>query len=186
MSGSVAYICRELDKGALLSDAVARAAKLGYTEPDPRDDLGGADSARKLLIVARACGDERSEMSDVEVLPLLCPEVSAVRGGLDDIVAAIRQHMDGPIAARLAAARAKGCVLRFAARVRGAEGGARVALDEVPVTDSLGSMPPHVSIRTDCAWANKPLIISGALAGNDMTAAGILGDMVALVREKLI
>ena len=32
------------------------AAVLGYTEPDPNEDLSGADVARKLLILARTAG----------------------------------------------------------------------------------------------------------------------------------
>src|SRR3546814_1211707 len=31
----------------------------GYTEPDPRDDLGGVDVARKLVILARERSEER-------------------------------------------------------------------------------------------------------------------------------
>ena len=33
-----------------------KAKELGYTEPDPRDDLGGVDGARKALILARTMG----------------------------------------------------------------------------------------------------------------------------------
>ena len=35
---------------------MAKAMELGFTEPDPRDDLSGMDVARKLLIVAREVG----------------------------------------------------------------------------------------------------------------------------------
>jgi homoserine dehydrogenase len=43
------------------SDCVKEARALGYTEPDPRDDLNGMDVARKLTILARLCGLEVSE-----------------------------------------------------------------------------------------------------------------------------
>jgi hypothetical protein len=39
--------------GAPFSAVVAEAKALGYTEPDPRDDLAGMDVARKVTILAR-------------------------------------------------------------------------------------------------------------------------------------
>lgn len=39
--------------GAPFSAIVAQAKELGYTEPDPRDDLAGMDVARKVTILAR-------------------------------------------------------------------------------------------------------------------------------------
>ncbi|MCW8872492.1 MAG: bifunctional aspartate kinase/homoserine dehydrogenase I, partial [Xanthomonadales bacterium] len=56
LSGSLSMIFGLLQDGEPLSQAVARAMELGYTEPDPRDDLSGMDVARKLLIVAREVG----------------------------------------------------------------------------------------------------------------------------------
>ena len=52
-SGTLSYIFNELAPGQRFSEVVARAKKLGYTEPDPRDDLAGTDVARKVTILAR-------------------------------------------------------------------------------------------------------------------------------------
>jgi homoserine dehydrogenase len=38
------------------SAGVKKAKDLGYTEPDPRDDLNGLDVARKLTVLARLSG----------------------------------------------------------------------------------------------------------------------------------
>ena len=38
-----------LQEGKPFSEVVGKAKELGYTEPDPRDDLGGVDVARKAL-----------------------------------------------------------------------------------------------------------------------------------------
>lgn len=42
-----------LQEGRAFSEVVTDAKAKGYTEPDPRDDLGGVDVARKALILAR-------------------------------------------------------------------------------------------------------------------------------------
>lgn len=54
-SGTLSYIFNSLAPGMPFSDVVAQAKELGYTEPDPRDDLAGMDVARKVTILAR-CG----------------------------------------------------------------------------------------------------------------------------------
>lgn len=50
LSGSLSFIFGKLDEGMSFSQATTLAREMGYTEPDPRDDLSGTDVARKLLI----------------------------------------------------------------------------------------------------------------------------------------
>ena len=74
-SGTLGYVMSGLQAGGSFSDVVIKAKELGYTEPDPRDDLGGVDVARKALILARTLGMSL-EMSDVTVEPLYPPALA--------------------------------------------------------------------------------------------------------------
>ena len=47
-SGTLGYVMSGLQGGGKFSEVVSKAKDLGYTEPDPRDDLGGVDVARKV------------------------------------------------------------------------------------------------------------------------------------------
>ena len=73
MSGSLSYIFGRLDEGVSFSQAVLEAREKRYTEPDPRDDLGGLDVARKALIIAREAGME-VELEDIVINKVFPPE----------------------------------------------------------------------------------------------------------------
>src|SRR4029453_143965 len=75
-SGTLGYIMTSIEDGVPFADAVRQAWKLGYTEPDPREDLSGTDVARKALILARTLG-RRAEMgTDIALEPLFAPALS--------------------------------------------------------------------------------------------------------------
>jgi homoserine dehydrogenase len=87
----------------------SRLSQLGYTEPDPRDDLSGTDVARKVVILARESGLDIS-MEDVPVDSLV-PE--ALRDcSIDEFMAKLPDY-DEQMGSRLAEAAARGEVLRF-------------------------------------------------------------------------
>ncbi len=179
MSGTLGYLCSELEAGAPLSAAVRAAHRLGYTEPDPRDDLSGADVARKALILARTCGLPW-EMSDIQAEPWFPSDLAAV--SREEFMARL-EELDGPFAERVAAARARGAALRYVATVTPA--GASVGLRAVPADHPLASLrgPDNLFSFTTARYAERPLVVRGPGAGQAVTAAGVLADIVATARE---
>ncbi len=179
LSGTLAWLFNRYDGSAPFSELVAEARALGYTEPDPRDDLSGTDVARKLVILAREAGASLS-LADVDIESLV-PE--ALRQVSRDEFLARLQELDAPMQARLDAARAQGRSLRYLAQLD-ADGGARVGL-AMPepghaslysrLTDNL------IQFRTR-RYAHNPLVVQGPGAGADVTAAGVFGDILAIAR----
>ncbi len=176
LSGTLGYLCAELERGVPYSAAVTQARALGYTEPDPRDDLGGRVVARKALILARTAGWPL-EMDRLTV-EALYPE-SLAQVSTEAFMAALPDE-DAAYARRVEAARAEGSVLRYVARV-GPEGG-QVGLVVVPRDGPLGALRGpgnYIALHTR-RYDALPLVISGPGAGPEVTAAGILGDLITL------
>lgn len=175
MSGTLGYICERLDTAVPFSRALAEAKTLGYTEPDPREDLGGSDVMRKTMILGRMAGWPLEE-SDIEVEVLYHPSLAhlPVAEFMEAAVA-----MDPSMADRVRDAQAADNVLRYTARVD--ENGGFVGLQALAKTNPLAHLK-YISFST-ANYQEPPLMIGGKGAGIEMTAAGVLGDMIGLVRE---
>ncbi|RZA19497.1 MAG: bifunctional aspartate kinase/homoserine dehydrogenase I [Lysobacteraceae bacterium] len=176
-SGTLAWLFNRFDGSVPFSQLVREAHALGYTEPDPRDDLSGTDVARKLTILAREAGMPLS-LADVEVESLV-PE--ALRAADRDGFMAGLESMDALMLERLQAARERGCVLRYVANLR-QDGSARVALLELPADHAFA----HLRLTDNCVqfttrrYRDNPLIVQGPGAGPDVTAAGVFSDLLRL------
>ena len=179
LSGTLAWLFNRYDGSAPFSELVAEARALGYTEPDPRDDLSGTDVARKLVILAREAGGTLS-LSDVEIESLVPASLRDV--SRDEFLARMHE-LDAPMQARLDAARAQGRSLRYLAQLD-ASGSARVGLAmPEPGHASLSSRLTDnlIQFRTR-RYAQNPLVVQGPGAGADVTAAGVFGDILAISR----
>lgn len=176
LSGTLGYLCAELERGVPYSVAVSQARSLGYTEPDPREDLSGRDVARKALILARTAGWPL-EMADLSVEPLYPESLAGV--STEEFMAAT-PTLDEEYASRVAEAQAGGRTLRYVARV-GPDGG-EVGLVAVPQDSPLGALrgPANYIAFHTARYAEIPLVISGPGAGPEVTAAGVLGDVINL------
>jgi aspartokinase/homoserine dehydrogenase 1 len=177
LSGTLAWLFNKFDGSTPFSDLVREAHALGYTEPDPRDDLSGMDVARKLVILGREAGMALS-LEDVRVQGLV-PE--ALRDTDRDSFMAGLASLDAPMQAALEAARARGCVLRYVARLQ-RDGNASVALQELPADHAFA----HLRLTDNCVqfttrrYRDNPLVVQGPGAGPEVTAAGVFSDLLRL------
>ncbi|MFQ5435200.1 MAG: homoserine dehydrogenase, partial [Anaerolineae bacterium] len=175
LSGTLGFICQQLDQDVPFSQTIAAAKANGFTEPDPREDLGGQDVMRKVMILGRMAGWPLSA-TDIAVESLYPAEMAGLN--VAEFMSQASQ-LDEAMAQRVLKARQKGQVLRFVALVN--ENGGSVGLQAIPAGSPLANMK-YISFRTG-RYADEPLLIGGKGAGVEMTAAGVLGDMLALVRE---
>ena len=65
VNGTTNYILTEMENGSSYSDALAEAQRLGYAEPDPTEDVDGADAAAKMAILASIAFGSRVTLQDV-------------------------------------------------------------------------------------------------------------------------
>jgi bifunctional aspartokinase / homoserine dehydrogenase 1 len=178
LSGTLAFLFNGYDGSRPFSDIVREARSLGYTEPDPRDDLSGRDVARKLVILAREMGLEL-ELEQVEVESLVPVELA---GGSIEAFLDRLPDWDAAMLARLESARGRGHVLRYVARLDGRNGRAAVGLEELP-----GDHPFAYARLTDNVvqfvtrrYQDNPLVVQGPGAGPAVTAAGVFADLLRL------
>ena len=173
-SGTLAFLFNKLAEGAAFSEAVREAKALGLTEPDPRDDLTGEDVARKLLILARETGREveRADLTVESLVPAELADVSvdAFMDALDDL--------DADWARRVAEAEADGKRLAFVGVISddGLSVGVRAVDTASPFGGSRGT--DNVIIIQSDRYSETPLVVQGPGAGPDVTAAGLLADLV--------
>ncbi|HYI25970.1 MAG TPA: hypothetical protein VD767_11215 [Thermomicrobiales bacterium] len=177
LSGTFGAIFSDVGSGSRFSDAVRSARDRGYTEPDPRDDLSGLDVARKGLILARTMGEE-IDLSDIGVHSLVPAHLQDV--GVDEFLDQIGAS-DMAIDRQTSEALATDTSLKYLMHwERGSP--VQVGLRQVPRSTVLGSLqgPENiVSFRT-VRYNQYPCVVSGPGAGAEVTAAGMIADLLDL------
>jgi homoserine dehydrogenase len=176
LSGTLGFLCTGLQAGQPFGGLVREALRRGYTEPDPRIDLGGMDVARKALILARTMG-WRLEMHDVAVSSLVPAELAGLPQA--EFMAHL-DKLDASFAGRVAEAARDGKVLRFVGEL--AAGKATVGLQALAQDTALGRLRGNdnlVAFHTHY-YPDEPLVVQGRGAGVDAAAAGVHSDIIAL------
>jgi aspartokinase/homoserine dehydrogenase 1 len=180
VSGTLGFVLDAVAQGRSLSEAVRVAFERGYTEPNPGEDLSGTDVARKALILAREAGLDL-EPSDVAHEPLL-PGVDWPALALDEFWERLSER-DGELAARQAEAARDGGRLCYLARVE--EGRVEVSLRAIgkdhPCATARGT-ENVIAIQSE-RYCDLPLTLRGPGAGPDVTAAGMLADVLRAAVE---
>jgi len=176
VSGTLGYLMSQLEDGVKFSAAVSQAYQLGYTEPDPRDDLSGLDVARKALILARTLG-HKSELKAIQVRALFPDPVSDPDP--KQFIQKLAQ-LDDEYAERLRKAQRESKVLRYIARISG--DGIEVGMEAVPKASPKGRLQgtDNQLVFNTRRYSSNPLVITGPGAGAEVTAAGVLNDIVAI------
>jgi homoserine dehydrogenase len=170
VNGTTNYILSRMDAtGAGFDEALAEATALGYAEADPTADIDGYDAAAKAAILAGLAFHTRVTMSDVH------------REGIGDVTAA-----------DITSAKAIDCTVKLLAiceRVTGDDGRERVAVRThpamLPRTHPLAGVGDAFNAVFVEAEAAGSLMFYGRGAGGAPTASAVLGDLVAVARNRV-
>ncbi|MBI3461179.1 hypothetical protein HY009_09645 [Candidatus Acetothermia bacterium] len=176
LSGTNGFICSGLEQGRLLSEIVQEAQEKGYTEADPRQDLAGWDAARKALILARTIG-VKLELNQIEMKGFVPSEKTPYSA--EKFRSQIRA-LDKMLAEQITQAKQNGAVPRFVARVNSE--GCSVGLQYVERESPIGRLtgPENIVVFKTKRYQKNPLVIQGPGAGPEVTAAGVLRDLLSV------
>ncbi|GAA2791221.1 homoserine dehydrogenase [Crossiella cryophila] len=171
VNGTTNYILSAMDAtGSGYGETLEEASRLGYAEADPTADVDGFDAAAKAAILASLSFHTRVTASDV-----------------------YREGIASVTASDIAAASLLGRTVKLLAiceRVLGEDGtesvSVRVHPAMIPRTHQLASVNGAFNAVYVEAEAAGQLMFYGPGAGGAPTASAVLGDLVAVARNKVL
>ncbi len=174
LSGTLNFVFNHYDGKRKFAEVVQQAQDEGYTEPDPRLDLGGTDVMRKIMILAREAG-EVIEMDDIKNNSFM-PE-ACMQGTVQDFYKSMELH-ETHFQSLFAAANEKNNKLKFVASFE--NGKASVGLQHVDAQHDLFHLygKDNVVLFYTDRYKDQPLVIKGAGAGAEVTASGVFADII--------
>lgn len=178
LSGTLNYVFNHYDASENFASVVRRAQAEGYTEPDPRLDLGGTDVMRKIMILAREAGEplEMEQITNRSFMPPAC-----MQGDVNNFYDEMLRH-EAHFSNLYATAAGAGAKLKFVAKYENGE--ASVGLQQVAPDHGFYHLygKDNVVLFYTNRYAEQPLMIKGAGAGAEVTASGVFADIIRAAR----
>ncbi|EAW09738.1 homoserine dehydrogenase [Aspergillus clavatus NRRL 1] len=169
------------------SEVVAQAKELGYTEPDPRDDLNGMDVARKLTILARIAGLDVQGPDSFPIESLIPAELASLPSTADGIAQFMTRlpEFDAQMAAIKEGAEKQGKVVRYVGSIDVGKKEVRVGLQQFNKDSAIAGLKGSDNIISFYTkrYGSNPLIVQGAGAGGDVTAMGVTADLIKVIQR---
>ena len=183
LSGTLNYVFNNYDGSVPFSKVVRQAQAEGYTEPDPRLDLGGTDVMRKIMILAREAG-HKIEMADITNETFL--PASCFNGSVEDFYTEMEKQ-EPHFKKIYEAAAAKNCKLKFVASFQinaDRKGTAKVGLQHIEPSSDFYHLygKDNLVLFYSMRYPELPLVVKGAGAGADVTASGVFADIIRAAR----
>jgi len=176
-SGTLAYLFWRFDGTKPFSALVREARELGFTEPDPRDDLSGMDIVRKTVILAREVGHS-IEIEDIPVHSLVPDALVDVT--LDEFMSRL-EMMDEELDTLYREASRRNEVIKYTGII-GGDGNCEVLLRSYPKDHPFAGISgtDNIVAFTTERYNEQPLVVRGPGAGPHVTAGGVFADLLRL------
>ena len=174
LSGTLNFVFNNYNGEKTFAEVVKQAQDEGYTEPDPRLDLGGTDVMRKIMILARESGEqlEMAQIVNESFMPASCME-----GDVANFYSEMTKHENHfkKIYDQAATANMK---LKFVANYE--NGKASVGLQHIDSKHDLYHLygKDNVVLFYTDRYTEQPLVVKGAGAGAEVTASGVFADII--------
>lgn len=177
LSGTLNFVFNNYDSTTSFREVVKQAQAEGFTEPDPRLDLGGTDVMRKIMILARESGHQL-DMEQIENAPFL--PASCFEGDVPAFYEELGKH-ERHFKALYEAAAAKNAKLKYVASFE--NGKAAVGLQAVAEDSDFYHLygKDNIVLFYTKRYPDQPLVIKGAGAGAEVTASGVFADLIKAV-----
>ena len=180
LSGTISYIFNNYVGDKTFAEVVRTAQQLGYTEPDPRDDLNGMDFSRKMLILGREIGLPL-EMSNVNIkdfLPEACLKAESILGFYEEL-----EKNEPYFSSFKNEAESSGQKLRLIGILE--DGKINIEVKMVDANHAFYGLSGSDNIIsfTTSRYRNTPLVVKGPGAGAEVTAAGVFADLVRVTAQ---
>lgn len=178
LSGTLNFVFNHYNGTKSFAKVVKQAQDEGYTEPDPRLDLGGVDVVRKIMILARESG-EKIEIEDVENNAFMPQE--CMKGSVEDFYNCMEKN-EAHFKKIFDEANNAGKKLKFVAAYE--SGKAKVGLQQIDPSHDFYHLygKDNVVLFYTNRYVGQPLVVKGAGAGAEVTASGVFADIIRAVR----